>query len=160
MAFVFYRFFFFFFFFLMIRRPPRSTLFPYTTLFRSPEKAPFEGPPTTPKLGAWLRLWSEKLKRPEGRLFTLMLLSIFTSKEAVSLMNFVVPWKLGLAIRQPGAVELRGQVAVATLGSGIFAKIAWAMGWSAMRAGSITFGTPLKANGVRPVPSGLPVIGS
>src|SRR2546430_11520146 len=24
-----------FFFFLMIRRPPRSTLFPYTTLFRS-----------------------------------------------------------------------------------------------------------------------------
>src|SRR6266568_3743054 len=28
-------FYFFFFFFLMIRRPPRSTLFPYTTLFRS-----------------------------------------------------------------------------------------------------------------------------
>src|SRR2546422_8214635 len=30
-----------FFFFLMIRRPPRSTLFPYTTLFRSsrPESA-------------------------------------------------------------------------------------------------------------------------
>src|SRR2546421_7544113 len=27
----------FFFFFLMIRRPPRSTLFPYTTLFRSDE---------------------------------------------------------------------------------------------------------------------------
>src|SRR3712207_7451633 len=30
------------FFFLMIRRPPRSTLFPYTTLFRSPQR-----PPTT-----------------------------------------------------------------------------------------------------------------
>src|SRR5256885_16832127 len=30
-----YLFFSFFFFFLMIRRPPRSTLFPYTTLFRS-----------------------------------------------------------------------------------------------------------------------------
>src|SRR2546430_15282601 len=28
----------FFFFFLMIRRPPRSTLFPYTTLFRSEEE--------------------------------------------------------------------------------------------------------------------------
>src|SRR5689334_24628325 len=27
------------FFFLMIRRPPRSTLFPYTTLFRSPAQA-------------------------------------------------------------------------------------------------------------------------
>src|SRR2546430_9739165 len=32
----------FFFFFLMIRRPPRSTLFPYTTLFRS-----------SPTLSAW-----------------------------------------------------------------------------------------------------------
>src|SRR5437773_3786143 len=30
-----FSFFFLFFFFLMIRRPPRSTLFPYTTLFRS-----------------------------------------------------------------------------------------------------------------------------
>src|SRR5438093_13110005 len=30
-----YTLFFFFSFFLMIRRPPRSTLFPYTTLFRS-----------------------------------------------------------------------------------------------------------------------------
>src|SRR5437870_10782473 len=28
------------FFFLMIRRPPRSTLFPYTTLFRSPLGGP------------------------------------------------------------------------------------------------------------------------
>src|SRR5256885_16909758 len=30
------------FFFLMIRRPPRSTLFPYTTLFRSPLQAPHQ----------------------------------------------------------------------------------------------------------------------
>src|SRR3989441_8210672 len=30
----------FFFFFLMIRRPPRSTLFPYTTLFRSQTTVP------------------------------------------------------------------------------------------------------------------------
>src|SRR2546430_3816923 len=35
-----------FFFFLMIRRPPRSTLFPYTTLFRSPP-IPTEGNPMT-----------------------------------------------------------------------------------------------------------------
>src|SRR5256885_5465019 len=32
-----------FFFFLMIRRPPRSTLFPYTTLFRSPARARLTG---------------------------------------------------------------------------------------------------------------------
>src|SRR2546429_4318452 len=30
----------YYFFFLMIRRPPRSTLFPYTTLFRSPVGLP------------------------------------------------------------------------------------------------------------------------
>src|SRR5689334_24854878 len=30
------------FFFLMIRRPPRSTLFPYTTLFRSAERMPHD----------------------------------------------------------------------------------------------------------------------
>src|SRR5712692_11178607 len=30
----------YFFFFLMIRRPPRSTLFPYTTLFRSSAEQP------------------------------------------------------------------------------------------------------------------------
>src|SRR5229473_7138666 len=32
-----------FFFFLMIRRPPRSTLFPYTTLFRSRRGVPRRG---------------------------------------------------------------------------------------------------------------------
>src|SRR5688572_31612490 len=36
LSYCFFLFYFFFFFFLMIRRPPRSTLFPYTTLFRSP----------------------------------------------------------------------------------------------------------------------------
>src|SRR2546428_9541007 len=34
----------------MIRRPPRSTLFPYTTLFRSPLAA------LTPRQGGWTRL--------------------------------------------------------------------------------------------------------
>src|SRR5712675_2704073 len=43
-AFLFY----FLFFFLMIRRPPRSTLFPYTTLFRSPP-------------ARWSRRWSRRL---------------------------------------------------------------------------------------------------
>src|SRR6266581_5226719 len=43
------------FFFLMIRRPPRSTLFPYTTLFRSrsssPElHAPFDRPHAFPTI--------------------------------------------------------------------------------------------------------------
>ena len=37
------------FFFLMIRRPPRSTLFPYTTLFRS-KAMRFQGNPPNIKL--------------------------------------------------------------------------------------------------------------
>src|SRR2546422_10791507 len=37
-----------FFFFLMIRRPPRSTLFPYTTLFRSPHMQNVEPPRLNP----------------------------------------------------------------------------------------------------------------
>src|SRR5438552_11076468 len=32
------------FFFLMLRRPPRSTLFPYTTLFRSHQRGPHRRP--------------------------------------------------------------------------------------------------------------------
>src|SRR5258707_15658651 len=59
----------FFFFFLMIRRPPRSTLFPYTTLFRSSRngppapaarpRSPSRGSPSrcprAPALRAWAR---------------------------------------------------------------------------------------------------------
>src|SRR6266480_867670 len=41
----------FLFFFLMIRRPPRSTLFPYTTLFRSkPARVTLEQLPVDPRL--------------------------------------------------------------------------------------------------------------
>src|SRR2546427_4995084 len=42
------------FFFLMIRRPPRSTLFPYTTLFRSPRRklANSHTPPTRESVAA------------------------------------------------------------------------------------------------------------
>src|SRR5256885_9396652 len=45
------------FFFLMIRRPPRSTLFPYTTLFRSP------------RLGFAYRLGSKTVLRGGGGIF-------------------------------------------------------------------------------------------
>src|SRR5438034_11684796 len=40
---------FFTFFFLMIRRPPRSTLFPYTTLFRSQMHRPLSRPMYPPE---------------------------------------------------------------------------------------------------------------
>src|SRR2546430_12040362 len=48
----------FLFFFLMIRRPPRSTLFPYTTLFRS----------RTRHIGGWAGLaGAGRLTRERGR---------------------------------------------------------------------------------------------
>src|SRR5215475_15446923 len=40
-----------FFFFLMIRRPPRSTLFPYTTLFRSAHRRSGSVPQAAAKRG-------------------------------------------------------------------------------------------------------------
>src|SRR5215203_6798209 len=51
---------FFFFFFLMIRLPPRSTLFPYTTLFRSRRprrQAPRRGSRGVPASLAACRRW-------------------------------------------------------------------------------------------------------
>src|SRR5690242_21331895 len=44
-----------FFFFLMIRRPPRSTLFPYTTLFRSSAEFNWDlaGGATLTSVGGW-----------------------------------------------------------------------------------------------------------
>src|SRR3989475_12817607 len=41
------------FFFLMIRRPPRSTLFPYTTLFRSPHFTVERNVGLVPRLEGW-----------------------------------------------------------------------------------------------------------
>src|SRR2546426_3881573 len=45
------------FFFLMIRRPPRSTLFPYTTLFRSThlELTHLAGRNSEPEFARWIR---------------------------------------------------------------------------------------------------------
>src|SRR2546430_5827063 len=47
------------FFFLMIRRPPRSTLFPYTTLFRSDPLQPHQG-------GLRRRRRPHRLRRPQA----------------------------------------------------------------------------------------------
>src|SRR5205809_1999102 len=49
------------FFFLVIRRPPRSTLFPYTTLFRSHEAE------TVVELGAQLLVMPQRQRRDQQR---------------------------------------------------------------------------------------------
>src|SRR3712207_7241025 len=62
-------------FFLMIRRPPRSTLFPYTTLFRSPfpEAHPLPSKQEGLRQG-WRHLelfaqwmWAAEVSRPQNR---------------------------------------------------------------------------------------------
>src|SRR3712207_7444541 len=61
-----------FFFFLMIRRPPRSTLFPYTTLFRSKGSPQGEKPPRSPRGARGLGVsgglrWGTDEVLPDGR---------------------------------------------------------------------------------------------
>src|SRR5260370_16956026 len=97
------------FFFLMIRRPPRSTLFPYTTLFRSAEDASGPRgnlPPPPPSrasvgdggtgrseehtselqshLNLVCRLLLEKKKTNDRKTMTRRLISLFTSRQIVT----------------------------------------------------------------------------
>src|SRR3712207_7398367 len=53
----------------MIRRPPRSTLFPYTTLFRSPSRGDAEGGlvPTLPNRGNTAPVVSEIAPAPRAK---------------------------------------------------------------------------------------------
>src|SRR3989454_2197352 len=55
----------FFFFFLMIRRPPRSTLFPYTTLFRSDHVS--QGHPCLDKVRVETIGLRDRDRCPQGR---------------------------------------------------------------------------------------------
>src|SRR5439155_22987322 len=63
-----------FFFFLMIRQPPRSTLFPYTTLFRSTVELRFGLPALT---CGWL-LWSGRTARQIGATLVVLWAASFT----------------------------------------------------------------------------------
>ena len=56
-----------FYFFLMIRRPPRSTLFPYTTLFRSGRRKRDEGGETEREGGETEREGGERGREEKER---------------------------------------------------------------------------------------------
>src|SRR2546422_11516940 len=88
----------FFFFFLMIRRPPRSTLFPYTTLFRSPSSAASApctpGPPSatpTRAASAWdtCRRWrsEEHTSELQSRLHLVCRLLLEKKKKKIQHIN-------------------------------------------------------------------------
>src|ERR687896_807523 len=72
----------FFFFFLMIRRPPRSTLFPYTTLFRSPRPRG-QWRARAPGSGRGIRGRRLRIPRPRSEEHTSELQSRETSSYAV-----------------------------------------------------------------------------
>src|SRR2546422_4597211 len=95
-----------FFFFLMIRRPPRSTLFPYTTLFRSPvglhEQPVQDGvpqiegvdgrPPTRPDLASEADRKSTRLNSSHGYIsYAVFCLKKKKSLWQVSTRYFTVP---------------------------------------------------------------------
>ena len=89
-----------YFFFLMIRRPPRSTLFPYTTLFRSWGRRP-PGPSRPARLRSEehtselqslfnlvCRLLLEKKKHPPNCMFScLQILEVFLWFVLITLLN-------------------------------------------------------------------------
>src|SRR5256885_12075479 len=74
----------FFFFFLMIRRPPRSTLFPYTTLFRSQELAD----PPDERGAHFIQLW-KTAERRDLLILALLLRSEEHTSELQSPCNLV-----------------------------------------------------------------------
>src|SRR6266446_6925164 len=74
---------FFFFFFLMIRRPPRSTLFPYTTLFRS-------GIPAVIAATIYMRGW-DRLRRRLPRRFEIRHALVFLAGLVTMLLALASP---------------------------------------------------------------------
>src|SRR6266511_4748785 len=81
-----------FFFFLMIRRPPRSTLFPYTTLFRSGGPGlgrPPPGRPARPPAAARSEEHTSELQSRENLVCRLLLEKTknYITKSRRSLIN-------------------------------------------------------------------------
>src|SRR2546430_9312096 len=82
-----------FFFFLMIRRPPRSTLFPYTTLFRS---SMVIAVPTGVKIFNWIATtWRGNLIFDTAMLWALGFIAVFTigGLSGIFLAAFPVDWQ-------------------------------------------------------------------
>src|SRR2546425_845234 len=81
-------------FFLMIRRPPRSTLFPYTTLFRSvlvavPPGVVTATRPVVAPVGTVAVIWVAELTVKVGGADALNAATIFSRKPASALVNEV-----------------------------------------------------------------------
>src|SRR6195256_7036936 len=91
------------FFFLMIRRPPRSTLFPYTTLFRSRDLDPARAR-LARALAAWRERCAVEHNRPRGWILDDTLLG-----EIVVQVPRTVQELAQIAEMPPGVVKRRGE---------------------------------------------------
>src|SRR6185312_16862840 len=80
----------FFFFFLMIRRPPRSTLFPYTTLFRSPRCAASHDKPASRRRAAPTGRSEEHTSELQSRSDLVCRLLLEKKKEQTDMMQVLV----------------------------------------------------------------------
>src|ERR1051326_9267602 len=94
----------FFFFFLMIRRPPRSTLFPYTTLFRSVRSFGDSLDKSPPWVHRWDRCRSEE-HTSEFQSHSFISYAVFCLKKKIRHYNCI--WVLGL-LTAPGLVPCFG----------------------------------------------------
>src|SRR3978361_2537751 len=102
------RYFCFFYFFSMIRRPPRSTLFPYTTLFRS-EELSFVAHcrARTRTLNSRARTWNSRFRSEEHTSelqsqFHLVCRLLLEKKEKMlKVQKFLSWWEVGGGRRPP-----------------------------------------------------------
>src|SRR5216684_8339869 len=78
----------FLFFFLMIRRPPRSTLFPYTTLFRSSLAAPHGNGRPIPR-SAWQARSEEHTSELQSRLH--LVCRLLLEKKKKKIISYLFP---------------------------------------------------------------------
>src|SRR2546428_7606608 len=83
------------FFFLMIRRPPRSTLFPYTTLFRSPKSNRLK---TTSRPSPWSTQLQVHIELPSDRIATIVCASVEPETQPVDGM------RTSISVRSKGSV--------------------------------------------------------
>src|SRR2546427_8598509 len=94
----------------MIRRPPRSTLFPYTTLFRSVRGSCFrrEGRPRGPGAGARIRSPWRRVGRVEARPARPFVVALARHRDLAQEKAGGVP----LADGEPGYHDALGRVSV------------------------------------------------
>src|SRR5438034_4676613 len=103
---------FFLFFFLMIRRPPRSTLFPYTTLFRSRDGHGVDWPIRYADVAPWYS-YVERLDRKITRLnssHTVISYAVFCLKKKKKTKKTKKPEGLSLELHQSTKETTLGQI--------------------------------------------------